>query len=326
MFRRLNFNSLAAFTAFTFILGCGGAHKNISTQPESTSAPAEPVLTTGEVSAILSGPTQLTFDSSNSGLGYYSPDGKSIVYQSDRDGKWQIYMLNLADSSKTHLVSSNYNDENPVWTADRNHVLFVSDRTSQGKEWARDVFSYNPADSATSQLTSDPSDDWYPVPLDAGSFLFLSERGATDNIPVERPRYGLYLGYLDGRPPLKVAGQDFDLSAPADLGDGNYLIRTFEGRLEKLIAANGSTEILTPSSLHVGTVSFNKGRRAAVLNAREADSYQLYLLDLDRKIIQKVDTGEGEVRFPQFSMDGMKVLYSKEVHGEFQLFQLELAQ
>ena len=56
---------------------------------------------------FLDATRQLTYDGKRSGEGYFSPDGKSLIFQSEREPGnpfYQIYLLNL-DSGDTHRVS-----------------------------------------------------------------------------------------------------------------------------------------------------------------------------------------------------------------------------
>ncbi len=326
MFRNANIRSLSVAALLTLLIGCGGAGKKVTTMPEETTAPSEPKINIGVVAALAGGPSQLTTDASNNGLGSFHPDGFKIVFQSDRDGRWQIYQLNRADSSSTHLVTSDANDENPVWMPDSSGVLFVSDRNSQGNEFGRDIYYYDASKGSVAPMTDDPADDWFPTPVAAGSFLFISERGGAAGTPPYLAPNSLYQGYLNGDPPKLVGGQKLDPSSPAEISEGKFLVRTPTAKLGIFTAADSSLEILTPSNYHCGTVSYNAKRNMAAFNIREGETYQLYLFDLATRTLQKMETGDGEVRYPQISPDGKEILYSREVGGYFQLFLIELAQ
>jgi Tol biopolymer transport system component len=306
------------------ILGCGGARKEVPVTPEP-STKGEPVVIRGIVAEITAPPTQLTSDPSNNGLASYHPGGEKFVFQSDRDGHWQIYQQSFSDGLAEHLVTSESNDENPVWMPDSSGILFTSDRNGGGKEFARDIFFYDPNSVLTATLADDAADDWYPVPVGSEGYLFLSERGANQDTSQYFIRNQLFMGGLSGTVPQLIADTEVDPASPADLGDGRYLVRAKGGQLAALSGDN-SLELLTPPNLVCGTISYNKGRNVAAFNGREGDTYKLYLFNLGTKTLQEVDTGSGEVRYPQFSPDGNRILYSEEVDSRFQVFQLYLAQ
>src|SRR5688572_4389637 len=61
----------------------------------------------GIEATFVSGARQLTFEGKRSGEGYFSPDGKSLIFQSERETEnpfYQIYIMDL-ESGDTHRVS-----------------------------------------------------------------------------------------------------------------------------------------------------------------------------------------------------------------------------
>src|SRR5436190_4814156 len=58
-------------------------------------------------SQFLTNVRQLIFEGKRSGEGYFSPDGKALIFQSEREAEnpfYQIYILDLT-SGETHRVS-----------------------------------------------------------------------------------------------------------------------------------------------------------------------------------------------------------------------------
>src|SRR3954463_15459551 len=68
---------------------------------------ASAAFATEDESAFLKNIRQLTFEGKRSGEGYFSPDGKALIFQSEREPDnpfYQIYTLDL-ESGDTRRVS-----------------------------------------------------------------------------------------------------------------------------------------------------------------------------------------------------------------------------
>ncbi|WP_457566509.1 TolB family protein, partial [Caldithrix abyssi] len=54
--------------------------------------------------------------------------GDKITFFSDRDGNYEIYLMNNDGSAQQRLTSNPAEDLNPVFSPDGNKILFHSDR------------------------------------------------------------------------------------------------------------------------------------------------------------------------------------------------------
>ncbi len=55
-----------------------------------------------------------------------SPDGKEIVFMSDRDGNHEIYVMNIDGSNPRRLTNNEVRDSTPTWSPDGSQILFTS--------------------------------------------------------------------------------------------------------------------------------------------------------------------------------------------------------
>ena len=59
----------------------------------------------------------------------YNKDGSKIVFETNRDGHWQIYTMDKNGGHQKPLFKSDVNDRRPSWHPYKDIVLFESDRS-----------------------------------------------------------------------------------------------------------------------------------------------------------------------------------------------------
>jgi Tol biopolymer transport system component len=90
--------------------------------------PAAPVIERGEAE-FLSRTRQLTYDGLRSGEGYFSPDGRWLIFQSEREPNnpfYQIYLLDLETGDTTRLSPGTGKTTCAFFRPDSDEVLFSS--------------------------------------------------------------------------------------------------------------------------------------------------------------------------------------------------------
>ncbi len=65
-----------------------------------------------------------------------SPDGQRVAFMSDRDGNWEIYIINADGSNLQRLTDNPTEDGLPSWSPDGKVIAFVSRREGEWGLWA----------------------------------------------------------------------------------------------------------------------------------------------------------------------------------------------
>lgn len=81
---------------------------------------------------------QLTHTDSDNRYASYNKSGTQIVFESNRDGHWQIYTMDIEGNNQKRLINSPSNDRRPSWHPFKNQIIFESDRTG-----TNDIYTYN---------------------------------------------------------------------------------------------------------------------------------------------------------------------------------------
>ncbi|MEF3276013.1 MAG: hypothetical protein K6356_16745 [Chloroflexus sp.] len=101
----------------------------------------------------------LSNNAANDRFARVSPDGKLIAFSSDRDGNWEIYVMNTDGSNLRRLTNHPATDEAPTWSADGRQLAFASDRDGDFE-----IYILNVSDGViTQQVTQNTAQDRWPL-------------------------------------------------------------------------------------------------------------------------------------------------------------------
>lgn len=92
------------------------------------------------------------------GAPVFSPDGRRLLFDTDRDGNFEIYVMDLATRETRRLTTHRARDVAPAWSPDGARVAFMSDRASAP---AFDVFLMD-ADGGNVERLTENGTFWFP--------------------------------------------------------------------------------------------------------------------------------------------------------------------
>lgn len=178
----------------------------------------------------------------------WSPDGKRIVFTSERDGNSEIYLMNADGTEQIRLTDTPENEHHPDWSPDGKRIVFS--RTMPDK--ASDLFIIDLAGEEITRLTdtfkrTENYPDWSPD----GSQIVYSAFGGEEG--------GIFAMKSDGSDPhLIMAGP---LHYPKWSPDGKWI--AFDGEpggnnFEVYIMKANGTEMRQVTNHPGGSGEYNK--------------------------------------------------------------------
>ena len=114
-------------------------------------------------------PQHLTNDLNDDRYPSWSPDGKRIVFSSERDGHFigefeitssEIYLMDADGGNQQRLTENRKNDYAPSWSPDGTRIVFESDR--KGDFINFEIYVMDADGGNEQRLTENRVDDWSP--------------------------------------------------------------------------------------------------------------------------------------------------------------------
>jgi Tol biopolymer transport system component len=148
------------------------------------------------------GSNQITLDANGYGA-FFSPDGTKIAFTSERDGNYEIYVMNADGTNQTNLTKSPVSDSSPLsWSPDGKKIAFGSDRDGNSEIYIMNVDGGNQI-----RLTSSTFEDFAPsFSPDGTKIAFNSDRDGNNEI---------YVMNADGSSQTRLTNDTFDDSFPS---------------------------------------------------------------------------------------------------------------
>jgi Tol biopolymer transport system component len=247
----------------------------------------------------------------------WAPDGRWIVYASDRGGNADLWKQRLGDPDPVRLTTSDANESHPQWSPDGRSIVFRSERDGGG-------LYVMPASGGAERIVSNfgYEPQWSPD----GTRVLFTRSLVLPDLPA------IYVVGLDGRPPRSVR--------PDVLGQFSAVHVAWhpDGRRISLWGTirNGGTRFLTVpldggsatspdmsprvqrdlASVSAGRFIWAESRRHIYFEGRSGDTQNIWRVTVDPLTEkwtdgpQRLTTGAGEETNVAISPDGTRLAFT----------------
>jgi Tol biopolymer transport system component len=262
---------------------------------------------------------------------HWSPDGKRIVFESNKDGKSAIYMIRKDGTELKKLTADESNNVQPRWSRNGRQVVFTSNRSGKSQ-----LYIMNSDGSNQRRITNDSENNYVPdLSLKVNKLIFVSK----DIFTID----------LDGANKTRLSDGSGDYESPRWSPDGKFILfvkadfipketveklskMSREERIGIFAEKDKSNEIfvmkadgsevknLTNNNFWDFEAEWSKdGKTIYFLSKREGDTAHVYAMNSDGSNVRRIADG-AVVKGTGISPDERSFAYTKEVDKKHGLY------
>ena len=239
----------------------------------------------------------------------WSPDGRRIAFNSNRDGNWEVYLMNADGSGVTRLTENDVVDGSPTWSPDGTRIAFDSTRDG---DW--DVYVMNADGSGVTRLTDNDAYDLSPVwSPDGRRMAFQSQRDGN---------WEIYVMNADGSGVTRLTYNSAQDGSPAWSPDGRRIAFSSgrDGKREIYVMdAAGVTRLTVRDAHDVGPAWSPDGRRIAFASERDGN-LEIYVMNADGSGVTRLTYNGARDLAPAWSPDGRRIAFHSKRDGNFEIY------
>jgi hypothetical protein len=217
----------------------------------------------------------------------WSSIANKIVFQSERDGNWEIYVMDTNGLNQSRLTYNTSVDSSPSWSADGTKIIFESYRDGDADIYIMDSDGLN-----QTRLTNTTTLEREPLFSPDGSKIVYS---SWDNGQSE-----IYIMDSDGSNQTRLTDNTVTDSSPSWSADGSKIAYEHDGNICMMDADGSNVTQIThyPLRCHDPSISPSGDQIAFVY---EFNGYHIYLIDIDGSNMTDITNNSYLNRTPSWS-------------------------
>lgn len=260
--------------------------------------------------------TQITKNNNFDGDPAFSPDGKEIVFVSDRDKNLEIYVMNDDGSNVRRLTDNPANDSFPKFTSDGTQITFNSNLASE----STDVFIMDKTGKNVVALT-----DWKSNEISRGG---LSPDGTKLAFNSKfTGTYQIFVKDVEPFAPKLVLADDNDLQTPNYSLSGQEIVYSVKladktGELRILNLSENKSRLLIKTSSGNNYPRWSPDGNWIAFHQEVEGKWDIFKVKADGTELTKLTEHPASDSLPNWFPDGKKMIFRTTRNGDSSLSEI----
>jgi len=264
---------------------------------------------------------QLTNNKFDNRYASYNKQGSLIIFESNRDGYWQIYSMDINGKHQKRVISSKANDRRPSWHPSKNTILFESDRSG-----TNEIYTYNLSTRVMSRI---------PIPLKGNKIYAQFAPNGSElvfNYKISDNNFNIYIISLNGKRLQNVIKNAHKNVYPHYSPRGDAIVyfsrkhtqnKDDEIYVYNIITKKESRLTHWPQHNFCPVWSHNS-QRIAYVTSMENNSPEIYIMKKDGKAKQRITFNDVVDTLPNWSPNDINLLITGFRNGSYQICKILL--
>jgi uncharacterized delta-60 repeat protein len=234
-----------------------------------------------------------------------------IAFASDRDGDYEIFIMNADGSGQIQVTDNNDADVYPSWSRQGSKIVFQSHRDGNNE-----IYIMNADGSGQTRLTDNSAQDNFPkLSPDGSKIAFTSSRDGNDDI---------FVMNADGSSPTNLTNHPASDLHPSWSPDGTKIsfMSTRDGDSEIFVMdADGSNPIqLTFNTVGNAYSSWSPDGSKIAYSHGSGTTCEIYIMNADGSNPTQLTNNSSFDSIPSWSPDGSRIVFMSYRDGHDQVY------
>jgi tricorn protease-like protein len=270
----------------------------------------------------------------------WSPDGRRIAFDSNRDGNFDIFVMNSDGSEVVQLTRSltaalsdwiwvhTASDGHPAWSPDGSQIIFVSSRDNGMMTYVdTDIYVMEADGAGMANLTHGYSSveyrpNWSP---DGKSIVFEGDRDPAQRSPdTVELNWDLYVVNADGSGVQRLTFASVPEGQAAWSPDGTQLAYAseWEDRCDIYVMEPSGRNFLqlTSGPGSAEEPDWSPDGSWIVFSSDRDGSWHLYVMGANGSNVTQLTFGPGNDHQPDWSPDGRQIAFASDRDGDLDIY------